>query len=165
MAPRRCDLGGFEEFQPIIVKAEEGLLHVQNQHGLFRSTAKLNCRLDYRVKGRRRNVVTWAQLKALNTSEPSRATGALVLHSSAMAFRPSQWWQGYAVALCKSAIIITLGDGRRAKFWTDNWLPGGMSVRAGYGANPFYFHQGLRYLCGCRSPGQQMDPRHQGRPL
>jgi hypothetical protein len=30
--------------------------------------------------------------------------------------------------LFQDATSIQLGDGRRASFWTDNWLPGGRSV-------------------------------------
>jgi hypothetical protein len=33
-----------------------------------------------------------------------------------------------ALQLFKAAVSIQMGDGRRAKFWTDNWLPGGRSV-------------------------------------
>jgi hypothetical protein len=33
-----------------------------------------------------------------------------------------------ALQLFKAANSVQLGDGRRAKFWTDNWLPGGRSV-------------------------------------
>jgi hypothetical protein len=34
-----------------------------------------------------------------------------------------------ALALFQAGTIIRLGDGHRAKFWTDNWVPGGRSVQ------------------------------------
>lgn len=34
-----------------------------------------------------------------------------------------------AIFLCNAAMFIKLGDGFRAKFWSDNWLPGGRAVQ------------------------------------
>jgi hypothetical protein len=34
-----------------------------------------------------------------------------------------------ALALFRAATVVQLCDGKIAKFWTDNWLPGGISVQ------------------------------------